>query len=350
MYFIFIAFSVLQVLAGYLCAKVIQFTTKSTLLGLLAMGLAVTPALAIYLGQRVNIRWLVDLVSYVGYLYLGFILYYTIYFALAFVGCKIFKEIDFQRALFLGFPLVTVILLLGYLNAINPRLKKIEIPTDVNAKICFVSDIHVGSINTITLLDKIAKNIEKADPDFVIFGGDTIDMKSIEVYGDDFIKIMKPIASKYKIYAVIGNHELYAGVKDCVDLLRKANIEVLLDKAAVSGDFVIAGRLDFAVPNRKSLKEIISDEKKHLIVADHTPAAIEESAENGALIHLSGHTHGGQMFPLNLVVNSLFKSTGVLDKVRDTYYYITYGAGFWGPPYRIGNRPEVILIEFKKAS
>jgi hypothetical protein len=112
--------------------------------------------------------------------------------------------------------------------------------------------------------------------------------------------------------------------------------------------FNIVGRVDRIVLSKKSLSKIISGNEKNLIIVDHTPSDIGESVKHHALLHLSGHTHGGQVFPMNLIVNHLFGPTGDLKKIQDTYAYITYGAGFWGPPYRIGNIPEVMLINISK--
>ncbi|MDR2410045.1 MAG: metallophosphoesterase, partial [Bacteroidales bacterium] len=152
-------------------------------------------------------------------------------------------------------------------------------------------------------------------------------------------------SSKYKTYTILGNHELYTGHQDCVNLLKKARISLLLDDYIILNSVVIAGRLDRNVYYRKSLREIIPADAKNLIVVDHEPDSIDESAENNALLHLSGHTHAGQMFPISLVTGFMYKPTGILGKIKNTYFYITNGAGFWGPPYRIGNIPEVALVK-----
>ena len=235
------------------------------------------------------------------------------------------------------------------MNAINPRLKTINIEGDSNLKICFVSDIHVGCSNTKRILNRVSDCIRKANPDIVIFGGDVLDIEALKVYEKTFVDVVKKkITSKYDTYTVIGNHEVYAGVTDCIKLLKKAGIKILIDEVVQVKGFNIAGRVDRTVLSRKSLSQIVSGDVKNLIVVDHTPSDIEESAQHRALLHLSGHTHGGQIFPMNLLVNYLFGSTGDLHKIQDTYIYITYGAGFWGPPYRIGNIPEVVLINIAK--
>ena len=348
----FTVFAFVQVLAGYICAKGIYFITKMNWLGAIVVLLSVSIPFSVFaMHNALKCKWLLDLICYTGYIYLGFILYFSLFCILTFIAYKINSDINLQKTLLFELIAVIVILIVGYINAINPRLRKITIPAASNLRICFVSDIHVGSINTKNILDKVCKYIKQANPDIVVLGGDTIDIKGITDYSDDFLKISKQITSEYKTYAVIGNHELYTGAQDCINLLKKSGISMLLDNCVDIGEYSIVGRLDKNILTRKNLQEIISENnvnKKHMIVVDHAPDSIYESVQNGAFLHLSGHTHGGQMFPINFITNFIYEQTGKLGKINDTRFYITYGAGFWGPPYRVGSSPEVVLIELKK--
>ncbi len=346
---IFTFIAVLQVLAGYVCAKGIYFVTKITWLSVAIVLLSITAPLSFgAIRNSLKCYWLTDLICNIGYIYLGFILYFSIFCASAFIVYKFNSEIDLQKILAGGLIAVLLILLVGYINALNPRLKKIKIPYNHNLKICFVSDIHVGSINTMTTLEKVSTLIERANPDVVILGGDIIDMRGLRNYGDEFVIAMQKITSKYKTYAVIGNHEIYTGAQDCINLMKKAGINMLLDSCVAFDNLNIVGRLDETVYRRKSLHEIIPNGTENIVVVDHSPASIDESIKNKVFLHLSGHTHGGQIFPLNFLTSFLYKPTAVLNKDGSTYFYISTGAGFWGPPYRIGNIPEVVLIELEK--
>lgn len=341
---------ILEVLAGYVCAKGIYYITKKTWLSVLLVLLTICVPASFYVMQcSIKCEGLLNLFCHIGYVYLGFVLYYSVYCTLAYITFLINKKINLKKTLIFGLVGVAILLIAGYINAINPRLKKIVVPVDVKARICFVSDIHIGSINTMTILNKISKLIDKAQPDLVILGGDTLDIEAINTYRNEIIEVMGRIASKYKTFAVVGNHEIYTGFNNCVNALQKSGICMLLDSSKKFNDLTLVGRLDKTIYWRKPLDKIIPNDAKNLIVIDHAPVAINESANHQAILHLSGHTHGGQMFPMNILVNLLNKwPTGVLKKTKDTYLYITCGAGFWGPPYRIGNRPEVILIELGK--
>lgn len=346
MSYVFVFLSVLLVFAGYLSAKVVQFLTKSVWLGFAFMLCPVASVLSLYYKNiATKNELLADILCNFGYVYLGFALYFTIYVCLVFIFYRFCKKIRLKNLLGAGFVVVPSFLFLAYLNAINPQLETLNIKGDSDLKICFVSDIHVGCINTEHILQRVANKIEEANPDVVILGGDILDIGSLKRYGDKFISIIKPVTSKYKTYAVIGNHEIYAGVNDCIRILRKAGVKLLLDETVAEKGFTIAGRLDKTVGDRKALAKIVSSETKNLIVIDHSPFDIKEAVNQKAFLYLAGHTHAGQMFPMNFVVNFILDPTSVLRKIENTYTYISCGAGFWGPPFRIGNVPEVVLVK-----
>ena len=341
-----------QVLFGYISAKGVQCITKKNWLGVVMVFLSIACPFAFTAKwSPLEYNSFIELICDFGNFYLGFVLYFSIFCVLVFIISKFKKNLNLPKVLSIGLIGVLIILAAGYFNAITPRLKKITINgSSENLKICFVSDMHLGCINTHRINKRVAKLIKKAEPDVVILGGDIVDLKSIENYGDDLVKILKNVTSKYKTYAVIGNHEFYAGANECIQLLRKSGVEMLLDNFVEFGNITIAGRLDRVVGDRLPLNKIIPPNTKNLIVVDHSPDFLSESIRNNAFLHLSGHTHGGQIFPINMLVYLMYGETGKLKKIENTFCYITYGAGFWGPPYRIGSSSEVVLIKLKKDS
>ena len=348
MIYVFIFLAVMLVFAGYLCAKVIQHLTKKMWLGFVFMLCPVVSVLSLYFKNAfADSPLITDIFCNFGYIYLGFALYFTIYICLAFGFYYCCKKIQLKKLLGAGFIVVPVFLFLAYLNAINPQVEELNIEGDSDLTICFVSDIHIGCVNTKHILNRVVNKIEECHPDIVILGGDVLDIGSLKKYGEFFISTMKQITSKYKTYAVIGNHEIYAGANDCIKILRKAGVIMLLDNVAIEKEFTIAGRLDRIVGDRKPLSQIVAPGIKNLIVVDHSPFRVDEAVDHKALLYLAGHTHAGQMFPMNLVVKYMFGSTSVLKKIKDTYTYISCGAGFWGPPFRIGSIPEVMLVKIR---
>ncbi len=346
---VFTLFPVVAVITGYICAKFLYVIFQKKWISVVAVLLSVTCPFSLslteYCGKYSEI---LNIISYIGYFYLGFIVYFFILGSIIFGIHKIINIPNYRQWLLIGFIGVQVILVLGYFNAICPSIKKITIPAKVNARFCFVSDIHVGSISTVFLMSRLVKLVEKINPDFIVIGGDTIDVKTRENYGKEFLKKFSYLSSKYKTYAIIGNHEIYAGVFSSIKLLQEANIKVLVDSSIQEKGITLIGRLDKTVFDRKPLSEIIPQDAQNVVVIDHNPSNIKESQDNHVLLHLSGHTHGGQFFPMNIITYLLYGPTGELQHFSDTYSYITYGFGFWGPPYRIGTRSEVVVVELKK--
>jgi predicted MPP superfamily phosphohydrolase len=132
------------------------------------------------------------------------------------------------------------------------------------------------------------------------------------------------------------------------------------EPAAPGGEFLLVGRDDRTVMRtgreRAALDAIIArarrtlgDDSAHLpvIVLDHQPLHLEEAERSGAALQLSGHTHKGQIFPVNLFVAAIFEKYYGLYRKGETYYYITSGAGTWGPPVRTTGRPEVVFIDLE---
>jgi predicted MPP superfamily phosphohydrolase len=149
---------------------------------------------------------------------------------------------------------------------------------------------------------------------------------------------------------VTGNHEYIGGVEQAVAYLREHGVTVLRDSCVtLPSGVIIAGREDrssssFAGKKRKDLSEILdgADTSKPVILMDHQPFHLEEAEHAGVDFQLSGHTHHGQLWPLNYITNAIYEiSWGYLRKGA-TQYYVSCGAGTWGPPVRLGNRPEIL--------
>ena len=384
MAFILVSLFILQILAAYFSAKCVYYATNQKWLEVLIVFLSsLAPFSFGFLRNSLKYQQIVDFLCKLSHFYLGFIIYFFMACCCARLIHKINADIDFRKLMICGFCVTPLILVGGFINAMNPRSKKVILPSQFAPRICFASDIHVGSIGTTTTLSKVSNLIDSMHPDLVIFGGDILDFYRETDYNDVFLKTMREITGKYRTYAVIGNHEVYAGLEKCIKLLKEAGINVLIDdcveidvgelrsinpnnagnrdnKAYIPSKIRIVGRLDGSIIRRKSLAEIIAtadmrgnerdapaNSEIPTIVVEHTPKSIDESVENGVFLHLSGHTHKGQVFPLNFIPDLIYKKTGVLHKDRNTYSYISVGAGFWGPPYRVGNTPEVVLIEGK---
>lgn len=254
-----------------------------------------------------------------------------------------------------------LILFFGFLNARNPQVKELDLTINKNAgnlkelRIVMASDIHIGNIITYKETKKLADKINGLKPDIVIFPGDILD-ESIEPVlkyksGDPLMEIR----SKYGIYASTGNHEFIGGIDESVPYLQSLGINILRDSSAlIDNSFYIVGREDrasgqFAGIKRKKLEELTGnlDKSKPIILMDHQPFNLRNSAENGVDLHLSGHTHHGQLWPFNYITEMVYELSRGYKKIGDTHYYVSSGYGSWGPPVRTGNTPELLVFNIK---
>jgi uncharacterized protein len=254
--------------------------------------------------------------------------------------------------------LVVLIIAIGYINALSPRIKFIQIQVDKNVPdiknlhLAFASDIHLGHIIGRKSLKKILGHINALNPDLVLFPGDLVDEELTPVINKNLGELFKTLTPKYGVYAVPGNHEYIGGVEQAIQYLSKFGIRFLRDSVVdINGLFYIAGRDDISITNfygisRKPLKELLADINPELplIMMDHQPIALMEAADHGVDLQISGHTHHGQMWPLQAITKRVFKLSRGYRKINGSHFYVSSGAGTWGPRVRIGSHPEIVSV------
>ena len=249
----------------------------------------------------------------------------------------------------------------GYVNALHLRLRTIEIDIDKPAgagfrtlNIAMASDIHLGTVMGSRRLERIVGRLNALEPDIVLLPGDIVDESVSRAEEENMISCLRSIQAPLGVFSVPGNHEVYGGLEKNLEYLRRGGVRVLQDEAVlVGGAFVLAGRKDPTVlqskERRMSIREILektgADPKLPVILLDHQPVRLGEAVEAGIDLQLSGHTHAGQLFPLNLINKKIWeKYWGYLRKGK-TQYYISCGVGTWGPPVRTGSIPEIVRIK-----
>ena len=213
-----------------------------------------------------------------------------------------------------------------------------------------VSDIHLGEIIDKNRLEKMVDKINELKPDVVLLVGDMIDDR-IEIFerndmGQQFLKIK----SKYGVYGVLGNHEFFGGNTNAVEMAyQNAGIICLVDEVTkVENSFYIVGRNDLSsrgsAQGRKTLEVLLKDVDKKLpiIVMDHQPNNFKEGQLNRIDIQFSGHTHGGQYFPNNIITKLMFEQHWGFIKKGNSSFIVSAGFGTWGPPIRIGTNSEMV--------
>jgi predicted MPP superfamily phosphohydrolase len=254
---------------------------------------------------------------------------------------------------------VTIALVAGYVNARAPRVRvlNLNISKSVDSvrslNLVVASDIHLGTIIGAKRLDAIVDTINRLDPDLVLLPGDIVDEDLGPVIKQNLGEKLKMIRSRMGVFAITGNHEYIGGAEEACKYLTDHNITVLRDSTIrLNGMLFIVGREDrsitqFMRKTRRPLSELMVDvdTQQPIIVMDHQPIGLDEAAEQGADLQLSGHTHHGQIWPFHLITKAVYEVSWGYKKKGQTHVYVSSGVGTWGPPVRLGNTPEIINIK-----
>ncbi|MDR0205991.1 MAG: metallophosphoesterase [Bacteroidales bacterium] len=250
---------------------------------------------------------------------------------------------------------MTAVFVYGYFNYLNTRRVEIniEIAKPVSPlKIVGLSDLHLGYGIGKTELEKWITLINREKPDIVLISGDIIDhfTKSLDGHNLSFEKIK----SRDGVYACLGNHE-YIGtpskISQSLDFLHAAKVTVLRDTAVlINNEFYLIGRDDRFNLKRKSIHELLQtiDATKPLILLDHQPFYLEETAKNGIDLQFSGHTHHGQILPVNWIAKRIYEVSHGYLKKNNSHIYVSSGIGIWGGKFRIGTQSEYIVFNLKQ--
>ena len=257
--------------------------------------------------------------------------------------------------------IVFAIVLYGIINARKYTVRKFELQIHKSAgkyrelKIALVSDMHMGSLVSKKRIADMVESINKEEPDLVLLAGDLMDEVHEPIFRMDIGSPIKNIVSKLGIYAIHGNHEFIGGIEAADAYLKSLHIELLKDQILlIDNSFYLAGREDRSILGfkgkvRKSLKEMVENRNEHipLILMDHQPFELNEAVQNKVDIQFSGHTHHGQLWPINFITNKMYELSHGYKKIQDTHFYVSCGFGTWGPPVRIGSRPEIVIFLLK---
>ena len=254
--------------------------------------------------------------------------------------------------------LAAIIFLLGFLNSHITKIKEYNISLNKTVyspfKIAALADIHIGSDISPTRLYKEIQKINELEPDIVFIAGDIID-NNVYDFTDEYIEKFRKIEAPLGVYVVFGNHEYYSGSKnDVLYKFNRAGFKTLIDDVVYipEKEFYIIGRDSLRHTNssndeRTSIETLysrIDDKTKPVIILDHIPKSSLDGRKINADIQISGHTHDGQLFPINLIVKKMYELSHGMKNYDGFHFFVTSGLGLWGPPVRVGTDSEIMLI------
>jgi len=286
-------------------------------------------------------------------------IYYSMLFLVsAVIGVMPFIS-EFMRAICILVPLPMAILfvVVGFMNTRTIEHKEYNLKLNEKGqlfRIAMISDIHMGLFVRSKHVMQIVQNIKQLSPDLILFAGDLFDVDQSILDDKEELnrisRIFRGLNAGQGVYAVLGNHDPNKDDPRLMRFLKDAGIHLLDNEEKVLQKITLVGRTDERNNKRIPWEEIaISASGKPLVVIDHRPQGIEEAAEHGASIVLSGHTHRGQFFPITIftkLANGKRYFYG-LNKIRDTYGITTSGVGYFELPIRLGTRNEIVDIRLK---
>jgi predicted MPP superfamily phosphohydrolase len=257
------------------------------------------------------------------------------------------------------FALASVIVIGGHINALWINVKEIplEIHKKINGnpevKILMASDIHLGALIGERREKKLLDIVNEQKPDMVLLCGDLVDGEIAPVLRKNLGKHIQEIKTPLGVYAILGNHEYIGGEQKTLPYLKSINIKVLIDSlVTLPNGIQLIGRNDRSargVNQPKPLKELMASTNPEypIIVMNHQPFNLSEASDLNVDLHLSGHTHNGQLWPFNYITKAIFELSWGYLKKGNTNFYVSSGFGTWGPSVRTGNRPEVVIFKLK---
>ena len=224
-------------------------------------------------------------------------------------------------------------------------------------RIVQLSDVHVGPTIGKGFIEDVVRRVNALKPDVVAITGDLVDGSVDELR--EHVAPLANLAAKHGVYFVTGNHEYYSGADEWIAHLRKLGVKVLRnERVRIAGDdgFDLAGiddhsSADFGHGHGSDLAKALAgrDAERACVLLAHQPRGIALADQLGVDLQLSGHTHGGQMFPWNLAVRLQQPFVAGLHKLTHAQIYVSKGTGYWGPPMRVGAPAEITEIELVSA-
>jgi hypothetical protein len=258
----------------------------------------------------------------------------------------------------------TLALCMSFIGFINARRRAVVrhvdvpitgLPAALNGfSIVQISDVHVGTTIKNGYVSRIVDAVNALDADMIAVTGDLVD-GSVQRLSSHTAPLGR-LSARHGVFFVTGNHEYYSGANAWIAEIRRLGLSVLLNEHVVlehGGEaVVVAGVTDYSAhrfdpTQRSDAKAAISGAPARAgvkVLLAHQPRSAFDAAKAGFDLQLSGHTHGGQFFPWNLLVKLIEPFAAGLHRLDKLWVYVSRGTGYWGPPKRFGAPSEITRL------
>ncbi|WP_405191765.1 metallophosphoesterase [Streptomyces anulatus] len=236
----------------------------------------------------------------------------------------------------------------------GPSVRRITVPLAKlpraahGFRIAVVSDIHIGPILGRAHTRRIVDTINATSPDLVAVVGDLVDGSVADL--GSAAEPLSALRARHGSFFVTGNHEYFSGAGQWVDHVRELGLHPLENARVEIEGFDLAGVNDIAGETEgqgpdfgRALGD--RDRGRAAVLLAHQPVVIHDAVEHGVDLQLSGHTHGGQLWPGNLLAELANPTVAGLERYGDTQLFVSRGAGAWGPPVRVGAPSDITVVE-----
>ncbi|MFD0277684.1 metallophosphoesterase [Kitasatospora sp. NPDC127111] len=235
----------------------------------------------------------------------------------------------------------------------GPRLKQVTVPLAKlparahGYRIAVVSDIHLGPVLGRGHTQRIVDTINGAQPDLIAIVGDLVDGTVREL--GPAAEPLARLRARDGAYFVTGNHEYFSGAAPWVDFVRELGVHPLQNARVELSGFDLAGVNDLAGRSEGEGPDFAKalgdrDRSRTSVLLSHQPVTVHDAVRHGVDLQLSGHTHGGQLWPGNYLAELANPTVAGLERYGDTQLYVTRGAGAWGPPVRVGAPSDITIV------
>ncbi|WP_405439031.1 metallophosphoesterase [Streptomyces avidinii] len=236
----------------------------------------------------------------------------------------------------------------------GPRVKRVQVPLAKlpraahGFRIAVVSDVHLGPVLGRAHTQRIVDTVNRTQPDLIAIVGDLVD-GSVPDLGHA-AEPLRRLAARHGSYFVTGNHEYFSGAQQWIDHVRELGLTPLENARRELSHFDLAGVNDIQGELEGKGPDFGAalgdrDRTRAAVLLAHQPVVIHDAVRHGVDLQLSGHTHGGQLWPGNYLAELANPTVAGLERYGDTQLYVSRGAGAWGPPVRVGAPSDITVVE-----